>query len=198
MLPVVFAPGFVAKLARVGDGVEDPDALAGADVKPANVSGGGGGGAFAARPAAEKQHVLEDYGRIGVVVLNIVSYVAVQSRSHIEDAAVGKLRDKLAGVGVEAEHVLQRGREDAAIVAVSPVAHTTADAFRAAHSYALEWVKIPQHLAGGSVEGANLQLGGGDVHAAVDDNRRAFNLCCGPLSAIACRVGPGDLQLADI
>ena len=198
MLPVVLAPGFVAELAGVGDGVEDPQALARADVITANMPRGGGGGAFTARAAAEKQHVFEDHRRSGVVVLHVVTHVPVEPRFHIEDAPVGELRDQLAGVGVDAEHVLQRGHEDAAVIAVGPVANAAVDAFRAAHRHALVGVEVPQHLAAHSVKGADLQLGGGDVHAAVDDDGRTLDLRCRPLPAVAGRVGPGDFQLANV
>ena len=200
MLPALFAPGFVAELARMGNGVEDPPPFAGADIEAANVPRGGRGRPLAAGAAANEQEVLEDHRRTGVVTAGAFGKFAVEAFFQVEDAAIAELRHELPRIRIEAVQPVLGGpgHEDAAVPAVAPIGHAAIDAFRTPHPNALEGVEVPQHLAGGGIESANLHLRGGDVHAAVDDDRFAFDLGDGTRKAIAGRMDPGDLEVGDV
>ena len=92
------------------------------------------------------------------------------------------------------------GDEDAAVFSlfVFPVGHSAVDSLGTAHPHAVERIEIPQNLAGSGVESANLQLGGGDVHDAVDDEGRAFDRRRGTIAAVARVMSPSDLQIRDV
>ena len=177
-LPAVLSPSVIAKFARVRNGVEDPPPLARADVEGADVPRGGRCGTLAARSASQDQEVFEDYRRAGVVAAGVIGQFTVQALLHVEDAAVCKFLHGLAGIGIQAVHVILcgPGHEDAPILTVGPVRHSAVHAFRAAHPDPLERIEVPEHLPCVRPESPHLHLRRSDVHSAVDDDRCAFDL----------------------
>ena len=190
-LPGVGRPGVVAELGGVGDGVEDPSALAGADVEGADVAGGGGLGAFAGG-GAEDEEVFEDH-RWGVVTDVEVEDVGVEA-VFVGDAAVfAESGDGDAGFGVEGVEVVAGGVEDAVVVfAVGPVGEAAVDA--AGAGAVVLGVEAPDEFSGFGVEGGGVDGVGGEVDEAVDDDGVALDGVAG----VAGFPGPGDFEVADV
>ena len=114
---------------------------------------------------------------------------------------VAELRVELAGLGIEREQPpVGRAVDDpplAAGLAVGPVGAAPVDA--AGHRpvlerMVLERIELPELLAGRRVERHDAEIAGGDVHHAVDHDRRALDRLALAALELAGVVRPGRLE----
>ena len=117
------------------------------------------------------------------------------------DAALAELRVELAGLRVERKQsAVRRAVNDpplAAGLAVGPVGAASVDAARrrpVRERMILERIELPELLAGRRVEGHDAEIAGGDVHHAVDHDRRALDRLARAAFELAGVVGPGRLE----
>src|SRR5471032_882036 len=195
-------PGVVAELAFLGDGVEDPQALAGADVESAHVAlvvaHALGRHAFAER-GADDDGVLSHDGR----GLNadfpgdqVGEHRLIVVKLKIHRAAFAEGRNNGTGLGIERDQaVAGRGVKNARFVfAVGPVSQAAAG--KLARGGGSTWAFVlavdPQQFAGSGVErdGRAARSGGG-IHHAIDHQGRAFQLIFGTVADAVVLVSRG-------
>ena len=205
--PGVVLPGLVAELSGLRNGVEDPQALSGLDVEPADV-------ALRVRPAARRcpapmrgaddHHVLGDDGsgvqadfagdRIEHLVVVLLE---------IEDAVLAERADRNPGLRVERDELIpDRHHEDALVaLAVRPVRHTASRQQARGRCGALAFVDPvhPQQLTRRGIDGDGVApRSDRGVEHAVDHQRRRLKVV---VRADAEDIGlesPRDLQLAEV
>ena len=173
--PGLVLPGFDLELLLLGDGVEDPLHLAGADVVAAHV---------ARRHLPGQPQVVDDRPkhdraaadgrwRLHVVVRTVD--VATESQHEVHVTVLAEVAVEGAGFGVQREELhATRGEHDALLTgAVTPVRHTAAG--QPTVCPRLEFVGLrvehPLELAGTGVERDHLVQRGTDVEAVADLHR---------------------------
>ena len=199
-------PAFVAHLALARHGVENPFALAGARVIAADITLDAAllGRNAAAQEGRAHDHCVVGHQRGGVqpdgffFQVHLLVVVGLQ----IDHAIDSEACHAVAGLGVQRDQAVTGSDiENALGFAVGPIGHAMAGILpgRIAAARAFILAVHPQHLAGGRVQAHHRAAGaGGDIHAALDDQGRAFILVFGPRPQIVGLEAPGDLQLAEI
>ena len=200
-------PGVVARFAFHRDGVEDPHALAGADIEAADVALDV---SLAARCAAfavggaNHDHVLGDDRRGMQADLGVLEIDAllVEARLQVDDAASTERGDAGAGLGVERHHLVTgRHVDDAFFLAVAPVgqAATRQLARRGFTALALFEAVHPLHLARCRVQRHGGAAGAGrGVEHAVDHQGRRLELELGARPEVLSLESERQLQFGKI
>jgi hypothetical protein len=179
--------------------VKNPAALSRAGVKRPDVAGRLLFDAVAAASAGDHQVLVEDHG--AAVPERQLRPVRIEVLLQVERAFVGEAGNQLAGCSVQAiQHVANR-REDAAVLGVLrvlPESDAAIDAGRAPAAGAAGRVELPEELARRRVERANLHLHGGDVHDAIDHDRRALDGRGRTFEGVPGVMDPGHLKAPDV
>ena len=184
-LPGVGGPGFVAGFAGMGDGVEGPAKLAGADVEGADVAGRSGVG-FRIAAADDDEVFVDDAG--GGERDGLLFEIAAEAFAEIDAAVFAEAGDWLAGGGIKAVEEVHDAGEEAALFAVGPVRHAAVGLGAGDAG-----VEGPLELAGGCVEGDYFFARRIGVEGAADDERVGLQA-----ADFAGVEGPRDLELADV
>ena len=212
-LPRVVAPGLVAELAGLRDGVEDPLHLAGADVVaahvprrrllPARALGDG---------RADDDGVAgHEGGRADRVLAGVDG--AAEAPRQVDPTVHAEVGGGLAGLRVDRDEPgPPPGVEQPGVLAVRPVREAPRQ--EAVHGGAAVEVEAgvvaPEGLAGRRIDGRDLPEVGGDVEHAVDHQGGdlvgvgaepasfADDRVLGPQLLVDRRPGPGDPELVDV
>ena len=153
------------ELVPAGNRVERPHVLARPHVVAADVAARRflvgdplGGGDVLDEGADDDDVVDDDRGRVPVEV----GEGAQQPLPQVDLAGLAERRIARAGAGVERHQLRTQGREHAAFPAVSP----PGDAPRLPHPHAVARPGVPDHLAGGRLEGRDGPQSGAEVQQA--------------------------------
>ncbi len=181
-LPGVGRPCFVAELAGAWHRVKRPDKRAGEDIERSDV--------------ARRRPVLLVGGRIREAAgfrrrarafrLDVDGQrIAIEASPQIDAAVDAKRKNRFARARVDLLQIVGDAEDEPAILAVLAL-----PVVQAARRRALEALFPPELLAGRCVERHERVVEGAGVDDAIDDERVRAGL--------AVRVGPGDLELADV
>ncbi len=203
----IAVPGVVAELARPGDGVEDPQALAGAHVEAAHKAfhiGSRARHAAGAMGRADNDYVLRDNrSRVQPNFAGDEIHFLIVVGLQIDDAVGAEARDGRTSFGVEGDHEIARRDIDDALVgtAFSPIGEAASRQLPGSGFPPRAFVLTmnPQLLAGRRVHGDDFAIGsGGRVHDALDDQRRGFEVVFGTRAERVGMESPGDLEFIEI
>ena len=207
--PGVVLPGLVAELARLGDGVEDPQLLAGARVEPADEPGrevGRRRGGAQRRP--DHDHVADDQRRRVQADLAGLDWRTVRpvvdALEEIDDALLAEGGHRVSGRGVQRDQVISPGDVDdpRVVLPVRPVRHAPARAGPHRRDVAaLAFVEAvhPQRLAGGPVDGRDVApLAGRGVEHPADHQRRRLVVEVDAGAEVVRPPPPRDLEVGDV
>ena len=128
--------------------------------------------------------------------------VLIELRLQIDDALASEARDRLTGLRIEGhEAIAWRHVEDSFFPAIGPVGQAAARKLsrrrRAARTFAL--AVHPEQLSGGGIERHDRAPGAGRrIHAAVDHQRRRFEIHLRPRAEVVGLETPGDFEVAEV
>ena len=207
VLPGAILPGVVTELARLRNGVEDPEPLTAAGVEAAHVALGGGAArrrAPGAASGADDHDVAGHHRRAvpGQLARDRVE-VLVVVLLEIDDAVGAEVPDRPAGGGVERDELIADGHEVDPFIAcaVRPVPDAAArqSPHRPLGPFPLVEAIHPQVLARRGVERDDgAAAAGGGVEHAVDDERGRLQVEVGARPEVVGPEAPRDLQVAEV
>ena len=202
----VVQPGLAPELARLRDGVEDPQALARPHVEAADVAlrvAPAAGVAARAEGGAHDDHVPGDGGRgVQPDFARDRIDVLVVVQLEVDDAVLAEAGDRPPGPGRQGDQpVARRDVQDALVAAVAPVGQPASRQPPRRRLAARSLVEAvgPQQLARAGVERRHRAARAGRrVDDAVHHQRRRLELVLGDRAEIVRLEPPGDLQLVEV
>src|ERR1051326_4563065 len=124
--------------------------------------------------------------------------VAAQAVLYVNKTMVAETLNQVPGRGIDGIQKVVGRVKDAAIIAVGPIDHPTINAQRIEPGAITKGIEAPLLVAGGGIEGHELQSRCGSIKDALDNERIALDLREIVLTGVAGVVDPGDFQPADI
>jgi hypothetical protein len=204
--PRIVQPRVVAELAGPRDGVENPEAFAGANVEAANV-------ALDVRLAARRtagevcgpddDHVARhDRRRMQADLAGDGINLLIELLLEIDDAVGAKRRDPIAGFRIERDQLIPgRHVEDSFFLVVGPVREAAPRKLARCRRAALPLIEAvhPAHLAGQRVErDRGAARARGEIQLAADHQRRGLQVVLDAWSEAVGPEAPRHLEIIEI
>ena len=199
----ILVPGPGAEFIWLGNGVEGPDALAGADVEATDIARNifpGNRGRARLERCANHHNIFHHDGRGSGADLAIFDYRAIQTFEQIDNAICTEVPNRQTGGGVESNQMVTGSDQQDPVIAlaVRPVRQTAALGQRGgAATGALIHAVHPQSFAGGRIHRDGIAAAaGGEVKHASHHDRSDFPVEFVPGAEVLRLPAPRNTEVA--